>query len=167
MDERLLELRDIHLPAQQGADLVQFAPWPFALFAALCGSIALAIWRRRTLWRRQFFAELAQIERLSQRDAVGAWQRLASLLRRLAIHLQGSGDAAQCTVERITGERWLVHLDRVFVCQSFTAGPGRALIDIPYAPRDSGCEPPLRERSAQDLHELISIVRRRVSAVRP
>ena len=162
MDERLLDLRDIHLPAQQYSELTQFALWPFALFALLCAWVAYSIWRRKTLWRRQLNAELALIEQQSQRDVPGAWQRLARLLRRLAIHLHDR-DLAGVSVERITGERWLRHLDQLLGSDAFSAGPGRALLELPYAPQ-SGDTP---SQSAQGLRELVAVVRRAATALSP
>ena len=136
MNQDLEQLRDIHLPPA-----VSWWPpapgwWLLAAIMMLLG--ALAVWlfqrHRRDRWRR---AALREWQRLHEDwtagaiDGVGAARRLSVLLRRVAL-----ARFPRQQVAALTGEDWLAFLDSALAEQKpFSSGPGRALLEAPYAAR--------------------------------
>lgn len=178
MEPLLLSLKDIHLPVVQGAAAASsYVLWPFFLFAALCAAVGWLVWRRKTHWRRQVNAELLQIEQQQHHDPAAAWQGLALLLRRVAIQageLPNDSINPSASVARFTGEAWLQRLDSLFNCNTFSAGAGRGLIDIPYrrhSSREEVSETKQEEflatqrLSSANLSQLITVIRGGLRAI--
>ena len=94
-EELLRQLRDIHLPADPGAELASgFALWPIIAFALALGCILVArYWvagyGRRTSWRRQARSALKAIE--ADRDLARRWSSLLKLAVQIA-RISGRSD---------------------------------------------------------------------------
>ncbi len=128
-----LQLRDIHLPPTPD-------PWPPApgwwLLAALLlilvtwiGLVAARRLRRRRR-RRRILALLREFDRTLGPDQDARFAaEVSALLRRLALTRYPREQVAG-----LTGEEWLAFLDRHGGDGRFRQGPGRALIEAPYAP---------------------------------
>lgn len=127
MKPDLDRLRDIHLPAP-------ISWWPPApgwwilavlLLAILFIGYRLIRRRGRNGWRRQALQQLMQLRGSDDSTLV---TQLSALLRRVAI-----SRFPQAEVAAITGEAWLVFLDRTLgEGTPFQAGAGRALLSAPY-----------------------------------
>ncbi len=128
-EEILADLRDIHLPEMAaGGATADLVLWPVLLVLAAALLVACLIWRRRTIWRRDFFHDLSQIEHtVEERGEHEGWAKLAQLLKRLAIQRHG-----RLEVAALSGEPWLRQLDDLVGSDLFTNGPGRGLIAFPY-----------------------------------
>ncbi len=160
-EEILADLRDIHLPAlEAGAGSTDLVLWPVFPVIAAALFVTCLVWRRRSMWRRDFFHDLCQIE-----HAVGTggeregWARLAVLLKRLAIQRQG-----RQSVARLHGEPWLRQLDDLIGGDLFTNGPGRGLLTFPYRRADSVGE--AKSQGSEMLKATIKTLRRRLQPFR-
>jgi len=134
MNPDLSQLRDIHLPER-----VSWWPpapgwWLPATFGVLLLALALYLVRRprQNRWRR---AALAQWQRLradwttGDIDGATAARELSVLLRRVAL-----ARFPRHQVAALSGEAWLAFLDSAVPEQPlFSSGPGRALLEAPYA----------------------------------
>jgi hypothetical protein len=151
----LAGLRDIHLPeAAGGAAAVDLVLWPLALVLLISLLVAWLIWRRRSIWRRDFFHHLDQIEdAMNERGGIEGWTKLAHLVRRLAIQHQGRSEIAG-----LSGEPWLERLDDVVGSDLFTKGPGRGLIKFPYLGSD--LDDDTARRMGDDLKATIEALRK-------
>jgi hypothetical protein len=126
--ELLGRMRDLHLPPPP-------ALWPPApgwwLLAVLAAAAAAAlVWHLRRSGRRRR-AALAELRRLEARwskdgDAAGLAAGVSVLLRRVAL-----AGHRRDTVAGLAGEDWLAWLDGGRG-DAFSAGPGRALLTLPY-----------------------------------
>ncbi len=156
-EQILAGLRDIHLPeATSGTATSDLVLWPLALVLLAGALVAWLIWRRRSIWRRDFFHHLDQIEATAEeRGDIEGWAKLANLLRRLAIQHQGRPEIA-----RLNGEPWLQQLDDVVGADLFTNGPGRGLITFPYLGTDHDDD--TARRISDDLKATIEILRHRI-----
>ena len=107
----LLELRDIHLPhIAEKAEPLAFDPRPFGVFAVLVLLVALVRYLRRTRWRRQAQARLADILAIGDPDQ--AARALTGLLSAVPVRTRLSalpegifrpeGDVTQYDVEKLT-----------------------------------------------------------------
>lgn len=154
-DQILADLRDIHLPeTAAGAANVNLVLWPLILVLLAALSVAWLIWRRRSIWRRDFLDDLSRIEETAKEQGGSeGWARLARLLKRLALQRQGRPDIA-----RLSGEPWLQQLDDLVGNDLFTNGPGRGLITFPYlgGPLDDD----VSRRMGADLKATIDTLRR-------
>ncbi|MGI9494130.1 MAG: DUF4381 domain-containing protein [Geminicoccaceae bacterium] len=152
----LAGLRDIHLPeATSDAAAVDLALWPLVLVLLAALLIAWMIWRRRSIWRRDFIHHLDRIEdTMKEQGEIEGWTGLARLVRRLAIQHQGRSEIAG-----LSGEPWLERLDDVVGSDLFTKGPGRGLITSPYQGAD--LDDDTARRMGDDLKATIEALRKR------
>ncbi|MEN8142961.1 MAG: DUF4381 domain-containing protein [Thermodesulfobacteriota bacterium] len=127
----LTQLRDIHLP-----EPVSWWPpapgwWLMALVAVVLlvvGGRALLKYIRRNRYRRVALAELRRLRgKKTKYTAQELLERLASLLRRVAIQSCGRQQVAS-----LVGERWLRFLDETGSTDQFTGGAGRMLGEDHY-----------------------------------
>lgn len=136
MNPDLGQLRDIHLPSP--VSWWPPAPGWWLLAAGVTVLAALVFYllyrRRQDRWRR---TALAQWQRLHEDwrggaiDAAGAARELSVLLRRVAL-----ARFPRVQVAALTGEEWLAFLDAAVPGEAlFSRGPGRALLEAPYAAR--------------------------------
>lgn len=130
----LEKLHEIALPAP-----VSWMPHTIGWYA-IFGLIFLAVggWGYRRLrrflgnrYRRLALAELAVIEGDLARPGkrAGALAALSVLIRRTALTAFPRSEVAA-----LSGERWLVFLDRTMDGKGFAEGEGRLLSELPYAP---------------------------------
>ena len=155
-EQILAGLRDIHLPeatgGAAGGDLVL---WPLGLVLLAALLAAWLIWRRRSIWRRDFVHHLDQIEdAMKERGGIEGWTKLARLVRRLAIQHRG-----RAAIAGLSGEPWLERLDDVVGSDLFTKGPGRGLITFPYLASD--LDDDTARRMGDDLRATIEALRKR------
>ena len=163
-EEILRDLRDIHIPEQTaGAPAFDIILWPAGVVLSVALIAGLVIWRRRSAWRRDALKHLDKIEQEAVSGELQAgWTALAVLLRRLAVKTSDRpGDVAG-----LVGQAWLEKLDQIFGTDTFEHGPGRAVVDIPYAPPT---EISLKgdAQHIDDLMATIVRVRKRVPYLRP
>ena len=118
-EQILADLRDIHFPETTAdAAFSELVLWPLALVFLTVIIVAWLIWRRRSLWRRDFYQELNRIEQIvDQHGEAEGWARLSRLLRRFAIQRQSRAEIAG-----LSGEPWLQRLDDVVGADLFTNG---------------------------------------------
>ena len=136
MNPDLGQLRDIHLPPP--VSWWPPAPGWWLLAAILILLVALAVWlfhrHRRDRWRRAALKEWRRLRedwRAGAIDGAGAARQLSVLLRRVALVR-----FPRRQVAALTGEAWLAFLDSALPGQKpFSTGPGRALLEAPYAVR--------------------------------
>jgi hypothetical protein len=134
IDFSTLPLRDIHFPGP--VSWWPPAPGWWLLFGVLVAAIALAAYQRyRT---RRVCAALQAIRQITAdldagEEPVVCLQRLSVVLRRFAMST-ASGDAAR-GVPGMVGDRWLEYLDARGGGGAFRDGPGKLLLDAPYAPQ--------------------------------
>ena len=130
----LTELRDIHLPPAPEAWPPAPGWWLLAALAALALVLLIRPLRRRMQRRRlrqRLEVELRRLER-EARDggASGDFHAgLSTLLRRVALLTHPREQVAA-----LSGEAWLAFLDATGGDGGFREGPGRALVQAPYAP---------------------------------
>jgi hypothetical protein len=137
-------------PLEGLKDLVAPAPvpwWPpapgwYVVAALLLGAATWIAWlairrHRRNAYRREALREL---DALAARSEVAA---LPELVRRVALCA-----APRERVVAPVGDAWLSLLDRMSGGRSFTAGPGRRLLEIAYGSPASIESIPLAERAA-------------------
>lgn len=128
----LNQLKDIHLPAAPGI-------WPlalgwYAIIALFVGGLLLAGYGavkhyRTNRYRVSALAELAQLEADLNRS-----QNIQQAVENIAILLKRTALAAypRQQVAGLTGEAWLVFLDKTSGMTVFTQGIGRILLAAPY-----------------------------------
>ena len=175
MDPDQLPLRDLHRPDPVG--WWPLAPGWWLLLATLA---MLLIWlavvlrsrHRRGAARRHAVRALQRLERryAADGDAVQLAIGLSALLRRAMLAY-----APRATVAGLTGAAWLEWLDSGLGEPLFTAGAGRALIDLPY--RRPGGVPERGPRTQPgggrgvagdgDIEALLHAVRRRLATPHP
>ncbi len=124
-------IREIHIP--DGVATWPPAPgwWVLAGLAVLMCLLLFRLWWRRTALRREALREMDRLERAYQADSDGAalLAGLSILLKRVALAREPRDQIAG-----LTGESWLVFLDRRLGETAFSEGPGRVFKDGPYAP---------------------------------
>jgi len=150
IDVSNLPLRDIHLP--EPVSWWPPAPGWWLLAAALVAALGVVLWQRYRTRRRR--AALAAIERITAELEAGAepvecLQQLSVVLRRYVMSTAADEDARK--VPGLVGRHWLEYLDAHGGGSSFRDGPGRLLLDGPYAPADS-----LRREDAAELGRLLA-----------
>lgn len=158
MDPEQIPLRDLHLPEMIGW-------WPLApgwwLVIGLV-LIALSMLLRRYLRQRAHGVArrhaLRQLDDLlahyeQHRNVVRFASQVSELLRRTMLAY-----ASRKEVAGLTGEQWLVWLDRDLAHPQFVSGPGRKLIELPYRDPDSA-----DVDVDADVYALITAVRQRVA----
>ena len=155
MDPDQLPLRDLHLPDPVGW-------WPLApgWWLLLATLVMLLIWlavvrrsrHRRGAARRHAVRALKRLERryAADGDAVQLAIDVSALLRRAMLAYAPRADVAG-----LTGAAWLEWLDSGLGEPLFTAGAGRALIDLSY--RRPGVAGDV------DIEALLYAVRRRLA----
>ena len=157
MDPTQIPLRELHLPAEIGW-------WPLApgwwviiaiLAAGLCwlGYRAFLNWRADRA-RRVALRQLAYVaaEYQSTGNATELAIKLSELLRRAVLAYAPRADVAG-----LTGEPWLVWLDRGLEEPVFAKGPGQSIESLPYrAPAEE------RETLRAEAEALIEAVRTRL-----
>ena len=171
MDPDQLPLRDLHLPDPVG--WWPPAPGWWLLLATLA---MLLIWlavvlrsrHRRGAARRHAVRALQRLERRSAADgdAVRLAIGVSALLRRAMLAY-----APRAAVAGLTGAAWLEWLDSGLGEPLFTAGAGRALIDLPYrrGVRGPRTQPGGGRGAAADvdIEALLCAVRRRLATPHP
>jgi len=130
----LEKLREIILP-----DPVSWMPQTIGWYAIFGLSLLVAGWWvygrlrrfRKNRYRRLALEELAVIERELQRPEkrVKALAEIPVLLKRTALWAFPRNEVAG-----LSGERWLVFLDKTIGGKNFTEGEGRLLPELAYAP---------------------------------
>jgi hypothetical protein len=131
IDFSQIPLRDIHLPGE-------VAWWPPAPGWWLLLLIALGVAAHFALRYARQYRERAALKALAQvvaslEQGVEPSQcvaRLSSIMRRFAMSIA----TRPGLVAGLVGDRWLRYLDSHWERESFSSGPGRALIVAPYAP---------------------------------
>jgi hypothetical protein len=108
------------------------APGWYLVLGALLVLLSWALWRifrRRQAgaYRREALVCLDDLEKRA------ALVELPALLKRTALAAY-----PRAKVAGITGAEWLAFLDETLGDSSFSAGPGRSLVDLAYAPRAAG-----------------------------
>ena len=156
MDPEQIPLRDLHLPET-------ISWWPLAPgWWILLGLVLIAVgfFLQRYLERRAQGAArrhaLRQLDDLlteyeAQRNVVSFAAEVSALLRRAMLAY-----APRQNVAGLTGEEWLAWLDQDLAHPQFVAGPGRALIELPYRNPDSN-------KTDADVYALVTAVRQRVA----
>lgn len=155
MDPGELPLRDLHLPEPLG--WLPLAPvwW---LLIVLCiaglGWLLSRAWRARRFHAPRRFAirELAVIEAsyLTHRSVVLLGRQLSELLRRTMLAY-----APRREVAGLTGESWLVWLDRDLSVPYFHTEGGKSLLHLPYRDPDGNL-------SDVDVNALLAAVKMRL-----
>lgn len=132
--EAELPLRDYHLPATVGWWPPAPGWWGLAVLILALAGAAVYLWRRyrRPTVRKLALAELNRLEGEGL-PATEKLRRLSMLLRRV-----GLSTSARAEVAGLTGQAWLLWLDRPLPQPRFSRGPGRLLLDAPYRPSVDG-----------------------------
>jgi len=156
MDPTELPLRDLHLPAPIGW-------WPLApgwwlliaLLLAGFGWLLVLAWRQRQFNapRRYAIRTLATVEAdyLRHRNPVTLGQQLSRLVRRGMMAY-----APRQEIAGLTGEAWLVWLDRDLPVPYFHTEGGKSLLQLPYRDPDGDC-------SDVDINALLAAVKMRLA----
>lgn len=154
-EDFITELRDIQLPpVEQQAFISELVWWPLIVLVVATAIWIFNIWRRRNWWRTEIHTTLDRIQHsVDSGEIVPAWQQFAHLLKRIAIKVNTGTPLAGRA-----GENWLAELDAIFDTSEFRSGHGRGLIHYPYV-RSSAAR-------ADDLTELVALVRSRVSTLK-
>ncbi len=132
MNPEQIPLRDLHLPPDISWWPLAPGWWILASVIVFVGVILLRrVLRARAAGRMRRHA-LRQLDRLvadyrGHRDAVRFAAEASLLLRRAMLAY-----APRSEVAGLTGDAWLVWLDRGLGEQRFQAGPGRQLAELPY-----------------------------------
>ena len=156
MDLEQIPLRDLHLP--EAISWWPLAPgWWVVIGITL---IVIGYFLQRYLERRARGAArrhaLQQLDGLlndyeSHRNVVTFAAQVSELLRRAMLAY-----APRQNIAGLTGEAWLAWLDHDLAHPQFVAGPGRALIELPYRNPDS-------DKIDADVYALVTAVRQRVA----
>lgn len=121
------KLRDIHLPAPVPEAQ---SDWMTALLVVLLLAVLLTIVAIRLFslpaWKRE---AVRQLRLHASSDPETARFEIAAILRRVAIHLDASGQSA-----RLSGNDYAGWLDAAFSTDYFTAGAGASLAAGLYRP---------------------------------
>ena len=156
MDPEQIPLRDLHLP-----DAISW--WPLAPGWWIVLGLALIVIgfvlqrylerRARNSARREALRQLDDLlnDYESHRNVVSFAARVSELLRRAMLAY-----APRQNIAGLTGEDWLAWLDRDLAHPQFVAGPGRALLELPYRNPDS-------DTIDADVYSLVTAVRQRVA----
>ena len=156
MDPEQIPLRDLHLPEA-------ISWWPLApgwwvaigLTLFIVGFLLQRYLERRTrsAARRHALQKLDDLltEYESHRNVVTFAAQVSELLRRAMLAYAPRQDIAG-----LTGEDWLAWLDRDLAHPQFVAGPGRALLELPYRNPNS-------DTIDTDVYALVTAVRQRVA----
>lgn len=124
----LAALRPLHTPAP--VDWWPPAPGWWLLMLLGVSLLALFWWlRRRRALRRAALLELRRLQNNARDDSEFA-AGVNQLLRRFALACYPRRQVAA-----LSGEAWLAFLESHSSGGGFAAGPGRALLRAPYAPR--------------------------------
>jgi hypothetical protein len=155
MDPEQIPLRDLHLPDPVG--WWPLAPGWWVLIVLAVAGLCYLLYRLFVRWRgnrarRIALAELSRVYRDYQQgaDALTLAKDVSELLRRSMLAY-----APRSEVAGLTGESWLVWLDRGLEEQPFTTGPGRKIESLPY-------QRPEALRDDADVAALIDVVRLRI-----
>lgn len=156
MDPEQIPLRDLHLP--EAVSWWPLAPgwWiVFGLLLVLAGFLLQRYLERRArdAARRDALRQLDDLlnEYEAHRNVVSFAARVSALLRRVMLAY-----APRQHVAGLTGEDWLAWLDQDLAHPQFVAGPGRALLDLPY-------RNPASETIDADVYALVTAIRQRVA----
>jgi hypothetical protein len=150
-----LPLRDLHLPEPVG--WWPLAPGWWILLTVTTGAIGYVLWRvlewrRRSAPRRYALRELARYESSyrEHKDPVTLGKQLSELLRRGMLAY-----ASREEIAGMTGEDWLIWLDRGMPLPYFHTEAGKSLLELPYRnPQD--------DFSDVDIDSLLTAVRMRL-----
>jgi hypothetical protein len=131
LDPDSLPLRDIHLPDPIGWWPPAPGWWLLALTALVLAVLAALRWRRGRIRR----LALRRVERVihalgAGANPLGCIQDTAQILRRYCMTVAPDPAA----VAGLAGASWLRYLDSCWPRDGFERGPGRLLIEAPYAP---------------------------------
>lgn len=139
----LTQLRDISLPPAppEASSLPLF--WLAIIVLGMIVIAACLLLLRPGGWRAEV---LSKLKRLEERDNAEALVEAAGILRRVALLRLGPGS------RKLTGDQWLVALDRLFGTTFFTRGDGRVFGDALYG----------KAPSKAPLGDLRRLVRRQV-----
>ena len=148
-------LRDLHLPEPVGW-------WPLAagwwiLLAMAMGAVGYGLWRvlewrKRNAPRRYALRELARYESgyREHKDPVTLGKQLSELLRRSMLAY-----ASREEIAGMSGDDWLIWLDRGMPLPYFHTKAGKGLLELPYRnPQD--------DFSEVDIDSLLTAVRMRL-----
>lgn len=156
MSDDALPLRDLHLPETIG--WWPLAPGWWMLIALFVAAVAYVSWRWYRAWRfdapRRFaLRELARFEAayLEHRNPVMLGAQLSALLRRGMLAYAPREDIAG-----LTGDAWLVWLDRGMPLPYFHTEGGKSLLSLPYRDPDG-------DFSDIDIGAFVAAVRMRLS----
>ena len=121
------------------------------LFVTGCWIYGILRRFRTNRYRRFALAELAVIEEELQQP-----ERRAKALGKIPVLLKWTALAAfpRSDVAGLSGEKWLVFLDKTMGSNDFTEGEGRLLPDLAYAPA-----PRIAELSDKRIDNLLQLVR--------
>jgi hypothetical protein len=152
MNTPALALRDIHIPE---ASWCPPAPgwWVLALLLTAASIFIAYRWYTRH-HRRIINAALQTLHTIEQqyqndKDTPHLAQNLSALLRRIAISRYPRHDIAA-----LTGEAWLLWLDKDLPEPGFSQGPGRILVTAPY-----------QSNPQTDANELLNLCRNWIGAL--
>lgn len=136
MNPEDIPLRDLHLPPPVG--WWPPAPGWWLLMAIAAAGLLWFLWRAWQQWRSSAARRiaLAELQRYAgayeqDGDLVTLAKRLSELTRRAMLAY-----APREEVARLTGESWLLWLDRGLSVPVFSAGAGRSLESLPYRRSD-------------------------------
>ena len=128
-----LPLRDIHLPDGVAFWPLAYGWWILIAVIIMTAIIAFIVYKRNqkarisaiTLARVEFARITSEYQKSN--ETLMLVKEISILLRRLSISLFPRTEVAS-----LTGEEWLVYLDRYVDGAPFTEGQGRMLVDAPY-----------------------------------
>lgn len=141
----LAQLRDIHLPPAPAEPAV----WPLVV-AALIIAVAATVLVLRHLQQSNSWAATAtrELKQIQTNAEAAAPLKTAELLKRIVITHDKNPD-----VRHLSGNAWLVYLDKFFSTQFFTTGHGQLFGDTLYQPRQNN--QPLKPEIYTTLRKLI------------
>ncbi|MFA7554771.1 MAG: DUF4381 domain-containing protein [Spongiibacteraceae bacterium] len=148
----LAQLRDIHLPAAVSAWPPAIGWWLVAALLIITIIVMSYFLIRR--YRKNHYRRLAlkQLSALSLTTDFNLYlQQLNQLLKQTALAANAPADIAG-----LTGLQWLQFLDQSGHCNDFSQGPGKILLNGPYAP----IKPSSDENASPQPRELEALARR-------
>ena len=124
-----LPLRDIHLPPSPGWWPPAPGWWLLAALVIVLFSLLFFLWQRarRLRYRREALRQLRSLEQNDALPTTSLVAELSALLRRAALCAFPGESCAG-----LSGEAWLLFLDRSRKEQPFSTGVGRCLATGPY-----------------------------------